>query len=196
MLRTRRRTPFFSSLLVYEIKMQPLEEVVAWIEEYSQMVLSASNVGVTPSPVYDYESLIDDLRSAGASVEEHSSPTVEQSPFKRGTTLSQVALLGSGRRVSVNGETIRVYECPDVLAAGTEAGFVSPDGENISVPLGDSQYGTSLTEWIGPPHYYKKGRVIVLYVDLRAGFGDDPPLVEVIQSALGPQFAGSSFITR
>ena len=158
-----------------------------------------SIVGVTPSPVYDYKRLIDDLRSAGATVEEHSSPTGEQSYFKRGSTLSLVALLGSGRRVSVNGETIRVYEYPDVLAADTEAGFVSPDGYNISVPLGDSRYLGSHYEWVEPPHFFKKGRVIVLYVglDFRGFlFGDDPPLVEVLQRALGPQFAGSSFITR
>lgn len=158
-----------------------------------------SIVGVTPSPVYDYKSLIDDLRSAGASVEEHSSPTVEQSPFKRDLTLSRVVLLGSGRRVSVNGETIHIYEYPDVLAADTEAGFVSPDGYNISVPLGDSRYLGSHYEWVEPPHFFKKGRVIVLYVglDFRGFlFGDDPPLVEVLQRALGPQFAGSSFITR
>ena len=160
------------------------------------MVLSASNVGGTPSPVYDYKSLIDDLRSTGASVEEHSSPTVDH-PYKHDPTLSRVVLLGSGRRVSVNGKTIQVYEYPDVLAADTEAGFVSPDGYNISVPLGDGHYGTSHTEWIGQPHYYKKGRVIVLYVGPAFGgflTGDDPPLVEVLQRVLGPEFAGSSFI--
>jgi len=180
--------------LMYERKMQPLEEVVAWIEEYSQVVLSAGNVGVTPTPVYDYKSLIDDLRSAGASVEEHSSPTVEQSSFKPGSTLSQVALLGWGRRVSVNGETIHIYEYLDVLAADTEAGFVSPDGYNISVPLGRNSYSGSHYEWTGPPHFYKKGRVIVRYVEPGFGgffIGDDPPLVEVLQRALGPQFAGS-----
>ena len=187
---------------IYERKMQPLEEVVAWIEEYSQVVLSAGNVGVTPSPVYDYKSLIDDLRSAGATVEEDSSPTVEQSPFKRDSTLfelepalSRVALLGSGRRVSVNGETIHIYEYPDVLAADTEAGFVSRTGGVIIVPLGGNRYSSRSSDYIGQHYYYKKGPVIVFYGsdDLRSwleGNVDDPSLVGVLQRALGPQFAG------
>jgi len=162
---------------------------------------TVEEAGVLPStdaPDYDYRSLIDDLRSAGATVEEHSGPTVEQSPDKRASILSKVALLGWGRRVSVNGETIQVYEYPDVLAADTEAGFVSPNGYNISVPLGDGRYGGPHYEWVGAPHFYKKDRVIVLYVEEGGGFfiGDDPPLVEVLQRALGPPFAGSSFITR
>jgi len=140
-----------------------------------------------PSP-YDYKSLIDDLRSAGASVEEHSGPTVEQSRFKPDSPESRVVLWAEGRKVSVNGETIQVYEFLDGLAADTEAGYVSRDGSNITVPLGGNRYTTKWTEWMGPPHYYKKGRVIVLYVGLR---GDDPSLVEVLQRALGPEFAGT-----
>ena len=69
-------------------------------------------------------------------------------------------------------------------AATTEAGYVSPDGYNITVPLGGNRSKSVHSDWLAQPHYYKKGRLIVLYV------GDDPSLVQELQSILGPEFAG------
>ena len=124
--------------------------------------------------MYDYRSLIADLASAGATVEELD-PSVSPVGFS----------VGKGPRVAVNGETIQVYEFPDEHAADTEAGYVSPDGYNVTVPLGGDRNVSTHSDWLAPPHYYKKGRVIVRYV------GDSMAVLEALEAVLGPQFAGS-----
>ncbi len=143
----------------------------------------------TPSATYGYKSLTDDLARVGSTVKEPSGATVTLGGFKPGSPLSRVVLLAGGRRVAVDGRTIHVYEFPDDLAADTEARYVSSDGYNISVPLGGNRSMTSHREWIAPTHYFKKGRVIVLYV------GHDASLVHLLRGALGPEFAGSFTIT-
>ena len=139
---------------------------------------------LTPSPtpknppalVYDYKSLINGLGKTGSTVDELSS------------SVSRVGFSVGGHTVAVNGAAIQVYEFPDGLAADTEAGYVSPDGYNITVPLGGDRSMSVHSDWLAPPHYYKKGRVIVLYA------GDDAALVEVLRSVLGPEFAGSKIV--
>ena len=64
---------------------------------------------------------------------------------------------------------------PDDDAASEAAAQVSPDGFTI---------GTTRVNWIGIPHFYKPGRLIVLYV------GDNYELVKSVENILGPQFAG------
>ena len=133
-----------------------------------------SNAQSSPMPVYDYRSLIADLASAGATVEELD-PSVSPVGFS----------VGKGPRVAVNGGTIQVYEFPDEHAADTEAGYVSPDGYTVTVPLGGDRNVSTHSDWLAPPHYYKKGRVIVRYV------GDSMAVLEALEAVLGPQFAGS-----
>ena len=48
----------------------------------------------------------------------------------------------------------------------------------------DSAVGTSVPMWVAPPHFYKSGRLIVLYV------GQSSPVIIALERALGPQFAG------
>ena len=122
---------------------------------------------------YDYKSLIDDLASAGATVEEVAGPPESPIGFSVG-----------GPKVVVNGGMIQVHEFPDDRAADAEAGYVSPDGYNITVPLGGDRSMSTHSDWLAPPHYYKMGRVIVRYV------GDSMAVLEVLDAVLGPQFAG------
>ena len=42
------------------------------------------------------------------------------------------------------------------------------------------------SDWPAPPHYYKKGRVIVRYL------GDSMAVLEVLEAVLGLQFAGQT----
>ena len=119
-----------------------------------------------PTPVYDYESLIADLGSAETEVHE-------------------LAIFSVGARdVAISGGTIKVYEFPDEQAANSQAGRVSLDGYTITVPLGGDLNKSVHSDWLEPPHYYKKGRVIVFYV------GGDPAFAEMLESMLGPEFAG------
>jgi hypothetical protein len=38
--------------------------------------------------------------------------------------------------------------------------------------------------WIAPPHFFKSGRLIVLYI------GEAPAVLEALADTLGPQFPG------
>ena len=115
-------------------------------------------------PVTDYVSLIDNLRQAGATVE----PAGE---------VTQPFFSVNGRVIVVNGGDVQVFEYTDAAAAEAEAALVSPSGSPI---------GTFMPSWIAPPHFYKAGRLIVLYV------GDSEAVTDVLESVFGQQFAGKS----
>jgi len=114
----------------------------------------------------DYANLIDNLRSAGAVVE----PQGEASP----DFLSAKRMI-----IIVNSGDVQVYEYDDAAAADAEAAFISSDGSSIRT-------ATKITfvDWIAPPHFYKAGKLIVLYV------GDSEAVLAVLERVLGPQFAG------
>jgi hypothetical protein len=114
-------------------------------------------------PVTSYASLMDALRSAGAAV-------------ASGDPVSQVFLSADGRFLRVNGQDVQVFEYASVGAAEADAGRVSPDGETI---------GTTHVSWIAPPHFYRSGPVIALYV------GSDTSVLRALEAVLGRQFAGS-----
>ena len=42
-----------------------------------------------------------------------------------------------------------------------------------------------MASWIGPPHFYLAERLIVLYI------GEDQSVIELLETVLGPQFAGA-----
>jgi hypothetical protein len=114
----------------------------------------------------DYASLIDNLRKAGAVVE----PQGEASPD----------FLSAKRMVmTVNGSNVTVWEYDDAAAADAEAALISPDGSSLRT---DTKI--TLVDWIAPPHFYKAGKLIVLYV------GESEDVIAVLECLLGPQFAG------
>ncbi len=113
-------------------------------------------------PATDYASLVDNLRTAGATVE----PAGE---------IIQDFFSVRAQVIKVNGDDVQVFEYSDKTAADTEAALVSPDGSSI---------GTSTPFWVGPPHFYKSGRIVVLYI------GENNSVVNMLQNVLGNQFAG------
>lgn len=113
-------------------------------------------------PVTDYVSLVDNLRAAGATVE----PAGE---------INQPFFSVTGSAIMVNGENVQVFEYADAAAAEAEAGLVSADGSSI---------GTSIVSWVAAPHFYKAGKLIVLYV------GENAATLNLLESVLGAQFAG------
>jgi len=116
----------------------------------------------TTGPVQDYDSFADNLRAAGATVE----PAGE---------IIQDFFSVRGQAIKVNGEDVQVFEYSDQSTTEAEAALISPDGSSI---------GTSLPFWVAPPHFYKAGRIIVLYV------GESKAVTGVLESVLGAQFAG------
>src|SRR5712691_446295 len=109
---------------------------------------SGCGKGAIPSPssepleIEDQASLLKVLQAAGAKVEV-------------GDSITQVFFSPEGHTIKVNGADLQVFEYKSKEAMEKEASQVAPDGGSI---------GTSMVDWIYAPHFYKAGRIIVLYV--------------------------------
>ncbi len=131
-------------------------------------VISSCGTSATPGPssapvtIQDQASLINALQAVGATVE-------------TGDSITQEFFTPEGQTVKVNGADLQVFEYESAEAMEKEASQVAPDGGSI---------GTSMVTWMAPPHFYKAGRIIVLYV------GDDKPLLDLLNKVIGSQFAG------
>lgn len=110
----------------------------------------------------DLKGLMSRLRAGGARV-------------GRAGGVSQPFFSVRGRALTLHGEQVQVFEYARAAAAGREASLVDPSGSSV---------GTSQMTWMGPPHFDKGGRLILLYV------GGNQDVVKALESALGPQFAG------
>jgi Tol biopolymer transport system component len=77
------------------------------------------------------------------------------------------------------GGSILVFEFADMQSAATAAGRISPNGYDI----GDAGTVTH-ADWIGPPHWFRAGPLLVLYL------GGDGGTLAVLRGLLGPEFAG------
>ena len=117
-------------------------------------------------PVDDYVSLVDNLRAAGAAIEPAGS-------------VSQPFFAPQGQVLTVTGEDVQAFEFASAEEADTVAETVSADGSSI---------GTSMVRWVAPPHFYKAGKLIVIYV------GGDSDVINALQKAMGPQFAGGEYL--
>lgn len=90
-----------------------------------------------------------------------------------------------GHTLTVNGEQIQVYEYVSVSDADKQASHVSPDWTSFtSVTSGGVPTGAVQVDWIKPPHLYKAGRIIVIYI------GTNESLLHLLVRVLGKQFAG------
>lgn len=112
------------------------------------------------------EDLIMDLRSTGADVE-------------RSGNVSQPFFSVEGRLLTVNGETVQVFAYATLDEANAEAAGISPDGSSFQ-----SEGSATMVTWIGPPHFFKRDALLVLYV------GVSSEVVEALEEVLGSQFAG------
>ena len=119
--------------------------------------------GETLDEILDTQGLADALESAGATVGQEGE--VDQPFFSV-----------PGQVITINGESIQVFEYVDSAQADAEAALVALDGSSI---------GTTMATWIGPPHFYQAEGLIVLYV------GDNSSVIELLDTVLGPQFAGA-----
>jgi len=122
-------------------------------------------------PVKDYVSLVDNLRAAGATVDPAGT---ESADF----------FAPQGQLLTVNGERVETFEFASAEEADAAAEGVSPTGSTIRSPMVDGTQTVTKVLWVAPPHYYKAGRLIALYV------GSDNDVIDALQEAMGPQFAG------
>jgi hypothetical protein len=95
----------------------------------------------------------------------------------RGETLprgSNPFFATNAQLVIVNDRTVSVFEYGSVAAAEADAGKVSPDGSAV---------GNTMITWVGPPHFYKAGALIVLYA------GSDDAVLQPLEKVIGLPFA-------
>ena len=112
--------------------------------------------------VTDYPSLIKSLRALGAGAT--AAGDVEQPFFSV-----------NGTMIKVHGEDVQVFQYANAAAADGEAAPISRDGMAV---------GTRKIFWVGPPHFFKQGRLLVLYV------GNNDKVLRALETVLGQQFAG------
>ena len=74
----------------------------------------------------------------------------------------------------VNGADVTVFAYSSVDSAAGDAVKVSPTGS----PIGQTQIS-----WMDTPHFYKRDRLIVLFV------GHAAELLKLLEEVLGPSFA-------
>jgi hypothetical protein len=134
-------------------------------------VEAASSTRSHEGPV-DYAGLIKALSETGATVKA-ADKLFEPffAPSHPAYTPVDHALL-----LTVDGQKVEVFEFLKPEDAETAAATIAPDGRFI---------GPIYVSWIDPPHFWKTGRLIVLYV------GNDGDILHLLTTLLGPQCAGS-----
>jgi len=105
---------------------------------------------------------MDNLHAAGITV-------------KLGGDVVQPFFSVQGKIIKIHGEDAQVFQYANEAETDAQSALVSPDGSAV---------GTSMLSWIGPPHFFKRGKLLVLYV------GDNDKVLKALESALGRQFAG------
>jgi hypothetical protein len=71
---------------------------------------------------------------------------------------------------------LELFEYASAVDAQADAHQIRADGSGTA---------TTIVDWVAPPHFFLKGRVLVIYV------GNDSAVVNLLRRLLGPQFAGS-----
>jgi hypothetical protein len=77
--------------------------------------------------------------------------------------------------VMVNGQPLQVFQYADAAALAVDVAGLAPTASSINgIPLA----------WPAAPHFWRKDGLLVLAVT------NDPTLVELVGSVMGPAFAG------
>jgi len=114
------------------------------------------------STVGNYETLVSRLSAEGAVVEQ-------------GDEITQPFFSVMGKTATINGDDIQVYEYLSEKTVEEESATVSSTGSSI---------GPNMVTWIKPPHFYKSGKIIVIYL------GTNADTINLLEEILGKQFAG------
>ena len=117
---------------------------------------------------------MDNLRAVGATVD------------PAGTEPANQLFAPQGQLLTVNGEGIEAFEFGSAEEADAGAEDVSASGSSIVTTYPDGTGISSMITWVESPHFYKAGKLIVLYV------GCDSDVIDVLQETMGPQFAGGA----
>ena len=105
--------------------------------------------------------------------------------IRRGTVAADY-FAPQGQLLTVNGEGVVTFEFASAEEADAGAEGVSASGSSIVTTFADGTGKSSMITWVKSPHFYKAGKLIVLYV------GCDSDVIDVLQETMGPQFAGGA----
>ena len=90
-----------------------------------------------------------------------------------GDSIEQPFFEVQGHELKVNGQSVQVFEWADEASREAVSQNITPEG----------QFGTAMIDWVGTPHFWASGKLIVLYV------GDDPGAVSLLTTILGAPIA-------
>lgn len=96
--------------------------------------------------------------------------------FRAGDSLSLPGFSVAGQVMDLDGELIAIYEYDSDEAAEADQAKVSDDGQTID--------GNKMA-WTGPVHFFRSGRVMVVYV------GNNDSLLKKLSANGTGQFAGN-----
>jgi hypothetical protein len=118
--------------------------------------IAQSPLATPGAELADLSGLIAALEAAGATVEP-------------GDRIEQPFFEVQGQALRVNGESVEVFEWADEASREAVSRTITRQG----------QFGATMLEWTGTPHFWASGKIIVLYV------GQDAKTVELLTGALG-----------
>jgi hypothetical protein len=87
----------------------------------------------------------------------------------------------SSSAYDVPGGVLHVFPFETEHEAQRAQARIEPDGSTIQTTSGINQ----VVDWSGPPHWFRKGREIGLYI------GSSSEVLDALDKAAGPQFAGA-----
>ncbi len=87
-------------------------------------------------------------------------------------------LAPTAQLLCVNNTQVRVYEYDSHASRAAVSDTISTDGSHVGNTA--SPNSTTIVEWIGPPHFFTNGRIVVLVLQ------DDTPLLQTLTQILGP----------
>ncbi len=118
------------------------------------------------------QALINQLQASGATIVQTSDGT-------------EWPLSGTKQSIKVNGDVVEVYAYESSQLANADAAGISPDGHKVVEGGAGNQVTVTVPTDNSSSHFYKKDRLIVFYGGSNSG------VIDLLQSALGPQIAGS-----
>jgi hypothetical protein len=123
----------------------------------------------TPSaqPVSDYASFVQALDAAGFT-------------SGHGARTRSELFAVPDRTLFVQHGSVSTYEYPNEEALNRVRSSISPDGYSVPTKAG----GVAMVDWVATPHFFRAGRLLVVYV------GDKRRTLKALDLLLGPQFAG------
>ncbi len=135
------------------------------------LLLSACGANLQGSVTPDGD--VQEEQQQGEQPQENKPTLVE---YQNGDWLALPGFSVAGKVMPMDGELIVVYEYDSDEAAEADQSNVSSDGQTVS---------SNAMAWAGPVHFFRHGRVMVVYV------GSNEGLLEKLRADGGDQFAGN-----